>query len=73
MQTTYADTNDSIVGPDGLTSEHVVFIKRHEDVDLHALKVVPSCQLIAHVGYTALRSVHVASLIPIGINSPTGF
>ena len=32
MQTTYADTNDSIVGPDGLTREqYVVFIKRHED------------------------------------------
>ena len=44
MQTTYAGINNCIVGPDGVTGEHVVFIKQHEDID-HALKVVPSCQL----------------------------
>ena len=32
------------MGPDGVTGEHVVFIKQYEDID-HALKVVPSCQL----------------------------
>ena len=58
MHTTYADTNDCIVGPDGLTREHVGLIKWHEDVDLYALKVVPSCQL--PMLDTLLRSVHVA-------------
>ncbi|XP_044171444.1 uncharacterized protein LOC122955750 [Acropora millepora] len=41
----YADINNYIVGLDGVTGEHVVFIKQHEDID-HALKVqVPPCQL----------------------------
>ena len=44
MQTTYAGINNCIMGPDGVTGEHVVFIKQHEDID-HALKVVLSCQL----------------------------
>ena len=57
MQTTYAGINNCIVGPDGVTGEHVVFIKQHEDID-HALKVVPSCQL--PMLDTLLRSVHVA-------------
>ena len=56
-QTTYAGINNCIVGPDGVTGEHVVFIKQHEDID-HALKVVPSCQL--PMLDTLLRSVHVA-------------
>ena len=56
--------------PDVVIGEHVVFIKQHEDID-HALKVVPSCQL--PILDILLRSVHVAQLIPIGINSPTGF
>ena len=52
MHTTYADTNDCIVGPDGLTREHVVLIKWHEDVDLQRLESGAFLP-IAHVGYTA--------------------
>ena len=52
----YAEINNCIVGPDGFTREHVVFIKQHEDIG-KAVKVVPSCQL--PMLDTLLRSVHV--------------
>ncbi|XP_067050069.1 uncharacterized protein [Acropora muricata] len=53
--TDYADTNyNSIVGPDGVTRGHVVFIKQHEDMDQNSGFLESGAFLsIAHVGYTA--------------------
>ena len=53
--TDYADTNyNSIVGPDGVTMGHVVFIKQHEDMDQNSGFLESGAFLsIAHVGYTA--------------------
>ena len=52
MQTTYADTNDSIVGPDGLTREqYVVFIKSHEDKNQNSASLESGAFLsIGHFG-----------------------
>ena len=51
-----ADTNNCTVGPDGVTRRHEYLWTKI----LHPLKVVPSCQLHVHVGYTAQVSTIVA-------------
>ena len=52
--TDYADTNNCIVGPDGVTKGHVVFIKRHEDMNQNSVFLESGAFLsIAYVGYTA--------------------
>lgn len=51
--TDYANTDNCIVGPDGVTKGRVVFIKQHEDVDQNSAFLESGAFLsIAHVGYT---------------------
>ena len=52
--TDHADTNNCIVGPDGVTRGHVVFIKQQDDIDQNSAFLESDAFLsIAHVRYTA--------------------
>ena len=72
--TDYANIDNCIVGPDGVTKGHVVFIKQHEDVDQNSAFLESGASLsTAHVGYTDLASTGSRRYIPIGINSPIAY
>ena len=50
-----------IVGPDGVTEEHVVFIKQHEDIDQNSASLESGAFFpIAYFGYTAQVSTWLA-------------